>query len=326
MKLGIKTIEKLTQGALYFENRERYIYPYHYSKSQLEGFKREGFIDGWLERAHFHGGVFVRFITDATELCLTYKPSSFSSNQNTIDIYVDNNLHTSKHLDNSKKQALTCNFRHGFKEITIYLPFDCQLGLRSIEINGTYRSIKKRTKKLLIIGDSITQGYGANISSCAYVNALERKTNLDIVAQGIGGYRFEPCDINKIEGYEPDGVISALGTNYYESHHKESGEYDYENSTSKYFERLSKLYSDKQILCITPLWRDDNVDMERLLYCIEVIKREASKYENITIVDGFDLVPHCKSCFDDNLHPNEYGSELYAQNLAGVIKELGIFD
>ena len=318
MKLGIKTIEKLTQGALYFENREGYLYPYHYSKEQLEHFKREGFIDGWLDRAYFHGGIFLRFITDATEMTLTCKPSGFSSDQNTVDVYVDQHLYTSYHIDSEKNQRIFCEFGKGEKQITVYLPFDCQLGLRFLEINGRYRSVKPKGKKVLIIGDSITQGYGAVISSCAYVNALERKTGLNIVAQGIGGYRFEPMDIIKIKGYEPDFVISALGTNYYEDL-----SYDYEKNAREYFEKLSNLYFDKQILCITPLWRF-GVDKERFEWCIETMKKEALKHENITVIDGYDLIPHVKSCFDDGVHPNEYGSELYATNLASVIKELNL--
>ena len=316
MKLGVKTIEKLTQGALYFENRGGYLFPYHYSKNQLEHFKREGFIDGWLDRAYFHGGVFVRFITDATNMTLTYKPYGFSSDQNTIDVFVDNILFESQHIDREGKQTLECEFRHGVKQITIYLPFDCQLGLKSIDLNGAYRSVKNKGKKTLIIGDSITQGYGAIISSCAYVSALERKTGLNIVAQGIGGYRFEPADVIKIENYEPELIISALGTNYYDDL-----TYDYEKNASEYLKNLAELYKDKQILCLTPLWRFD-ADMVRFTWCINTMKKEASKYENITVIDGFDLVPNVDECFSDKVHPNAYGSEQLATNLMKFMKEI----
>lgn len=39
-------------------------------------------------------------------------------------------------------------------------------------------------------------------------------------------------------------------------------------------------------------------------------------------VDGFEMIPHVSQVFCDNLHPNTWGYEMYANNLIKKIKEL----
>ena len=62
---------------------------------------------------------------------------------------------------------------------------------------------------------------------------------------------------------------------------------------------------------------------DRFVWCREIATNEALKYDNITVIDGFDLVPHVHECFCDKVHPNAYGYELMANNLAFIFKEIG---
>ena len=77
------------------------------------------------------------------------------------------------------------------------------------------------------------QGAGPNVASLAYANGLVRELGYDILAQGIGGYRYEPNDIMKIDGFEPDKIIVALGTNWYDD-----SSYDYELNVSEFYKKL----------------------------------------------------------------------------------------
>ena len=52
------------------------------------------------------------------------------------------------------------------------------------------------------------------------------------------------------------------------------------------------------------------------------IKNIVSKYKNITVVDGFKLVPHLSEYFLDNLHPNCLGTEVYGRNLVEEIRRI----
>ena len=101
----------------------------------------------------------------------------------------------------------------GKKRVFVYLPCESRLDIKNFTVNGKYESVKSNGKRLLIIGDSITQGAGPEISSSAYINVLSRKTGYNILGQGVGGYRYEPGDLMKIDGFEPEKIIVFLGTN-----------------------------------------------------------------------------------------------------------------
>jgi len=55
----------------------------------------------------------------------------------------------------------------------------------------------------------------------------------------------------------------------------------------------------------------------------ENVKKIAGQYPNVTVVDGFKLVPHLPEYYLDKLHPNVIGAELYARNLVDAIRRTG---
>jgi hypothetical protein len=169
----------------------------------------------------------------------------------------------------------------------------------------------------LIIGDSITQGAGPSIASLAYANALSRELGYNVLAQGIGGYRYEPNDVMAVDGFIPDKIIVALGTNWYDVE-----SYDYELNVIEFYKRLNETFPKIPVLSITPLWRGNVEDWERFMWCIDKIKNVCAEYDNIKVVDGFTLVPNTNECFSDKVHPNAFGSIMYSTNLIKAIKKL----
>jgi TnpA family transposase len=54
----------------------------------------------------------------------------------------------------------------------------------------------------------------------------------------------------------------------------------------------------------------------------KVIRREAAKYTGVSVVEGFELVPHDSSYYADTfLHPNTEGFAFFTENLAKYITE-----
>ena len=90
----------------------------------------------------------------------------------------------------------------------------------------------------------------------------------------------------------------------------------------EYYETLIGIYGTEiPIFCITPLWRGDNPDgVPTLIKFCENIKKIVSAYPNITVIDGFTLVPHLPEYFLDNLHPNALGTEVYGREVAERVK------
>ena len=120
----------------------------------------------------------------------------------------------------------------------------------------------------------------------------------------------------KMDGYHPDKIIVALGTNQYESETMVDVE--------EYYETLIGIYGNEiPILCISPIWRGDGLEKFDIFkrFC-DNIKKIAGSYKNVTVVDGFTLVPNLSEYYLDNLHPNGLGTENYGRNLVEAIHKV----
>ena len=321
MKLSYKTLIKFAKGTLHYTVEKGYLTLYRYSKEQLDFMAREDYDRGWRSYAKFTGGIRLEFKTDAENIAFDYRASNSHERGNTVDLYIDGVLHGVYTIGDKLKGHIAFSLPQGEKRVTIYLPGESRLDIKNFTLDGGYKTIKDKGQKILIIGDSITQGAGPHIASAAYLHSLTRKTGYNIVGQGIGGYRYEARDLRTLPEFVPDKIIVFLGTNYYHEGCLESCGYDYAPAVVDFYKRLNELYPNTPILSITPLWRCNETVWTRFLWCIERIKEACAPYKNVTVVDGFTLIPNVAECFSDGIHPNAYGSELLAANLYRVMKE-----
>lgn len=322
MRLSNKTVKKFFKGAVYFEEENGYLTAYRYSKAQLDYMADPSYDWGWRMWAKFSGSIKMEFKTDSQTLSFEYSASHMHERANTIDLYINGVLSQVHHIGDRLKGRVQFEMPCGEKHITVYLPGESRLDIKNFTIDGNYKSVKDKGQRLLAIGDSITQGAGPQFASAAYLNSLWRKTGYNILGQGIGGYRYEAKDLMRVDGFEPEKILVFLGTNYYDEACRESCGYDYESAVYDFYKRLNELYPETPVISVTPLFRTNDTDMARLKWCSQTIKKACSAYENITVADGFDLMPNVEECLSDGVHPNAYGSELLAANLAKLMKEI----
>jgi hypothetical protein len=121
----------------------------------------------------------------------------------------------------------------------------------------------------------------------------------------------------KMDGYKPEKIIVALGANQFGC--------ETMTDVEEYYETLIGLYGREiPILCISPIWRGDHPEgMDTLARFCENVKKIASSYPNVTVVDGFKLVPHLNEYYLDSLHPNCLGTETFGRNLVEEIRKSG---
>jgi hypothetical protein len=302
-------------GAYEFEETEDgYLQAFQYSKKQIEYFK--GAMDFWYERCTASSAKTLEFTTSARKVAFDYKiiwKGSADSFELCVNGLVTDIVYVKDVLDTGR---IEWELPEGEKNVIIYLTADETVLIRNFEADARVTRAKKN-EKVLWLGDSITQGYGPLRSSCTYVSVANRLLNYDIINQGIGGYVYDKNSLMKMEGYNPDKIIVALGTNQY-------GDKDM-SVVEEYYETLIGIYgSDIPILCISPLWRGDNLEALPVLYAFcENVKKIAGRYKNVQIIDGMKLVPHLPEYFLDNLHPNCFGCEVYGRNLVEEIRRLG---
>ena len=316
MRLTNEELKEIYCGALYFEETEEgYLKANQYTKPQMDYFEKAFLM--WYERCDASSAKTIEFKTDATKVSFEYK-LIWKCSEDSVELAIDGLATEIAYLkDIDMEGSISWDMPEGEKNVTIYLPSDATMLVRNFEIDSTYECVQKN-EKVLWLGDSITQGYGPLRSYQTYVSVANRILNYDILNQGIGGYIYDKKSLMKMEGYEPDKIIVALGTNQY-------GDENAPDMVREYYETLIGIYGEEiPILVITPLWRGDNLEGVPTLekFCA-TIREIVGKYKNIKVVDGFKLVPHLEEYYLDNLHPNGLGTEVYGRNLVEEIRRIG---
>lgn len=314
MKLTKEQLKAIYHGALWYqETEDGYLQAFQYTKEQNEYFEKVS--DFWFERCTASTAKTLEFVTEATSCSFEYK-FLWVGSEDSVELWIDGQAAEIRYVkDMEKEGALSFDLPEGSKNVMIYLPADATVVIRNFEINGTYKQAEKK-EKVLWMGDSITQGFGPLRSGHTYVSVANRLLNYDIINQGIGGYVYDKNVLMQMYDYKPDKIIISMGTNQFGTESMEGIE--------EYYELLKEIYGDTPVLCILPLWRDDVPNgLPTLIKFCNNLKKIAEKYSNVTVVDGFKLVPHLPEYFLDKLHPNCLGCEVYGRNLVLEIQKTG---
>ncbi len=313
MKLTNEELQNIYFGAYSFsETEDGYLMAHQYTKEQEDYFEKA--FEFWFERCNASTAKTIEISTEATKISFDYEILWIGS-EDSFELCIDGLITDIKYVkDIDKKGTITFDLPEGDKDVIIYMPADALAVIKNFEINADYKSAIKG-EKVLWLGDSITQGYGPLRSAQTYVSVANRLLNYDIINQGIGGYIYDPKVLVEMEGYRPNKIIVALGTNQYGTESMADIE--------EYYEILTNLYKDIPILAITPIWRGDNLEeLPTFIQFCERLKDIITKYDVVTMVEGWNLVPHREEYFLDNLHPNQLGTEVYARNLVREIERL----
>ena len=274
-------------GYIRFEEAEGYIFPKRFTKKQRDIVVSRKF----SPKQNATSSMFIEFFTDANEISFDFFicPGSTKECFN-IDV-LENGINTfNYHHDASdEKGRLLINLENtGEKLVTIYLPNLAGIGIKNFCVSGNIKK-HQRTLKILALGDSITQGYITQHPYATYVNMLAKSLNAYVLNQAIGGDVFF------------DGNLDDFN----------------------YFEKLRKIYPNKKIFALLPIFRGGIKGDIRNGYSLEDIRcqiKAAAEKNNIIVINCKNFIHHHKDYFwDKTLHPNELGFVFYAQ---GLLKEM----
>jgi lysophospholipase L1-like esterase len=241
--------------------------------------------------------------------------------EDSFDVFIDDVKVAEPKPKSGKIRISFRNPKHKPVTVKICFPIFAEIGIKEIRCNGQTKAINSGKEKMYCFGDSITQGFVAGSPSCSYAARLADALNLDALNQGVGSYYFMDESLVGLETLpKPKLITVAYGTNDW------TVMPDIETirlNIRQYFNKLNKLFPDTPILVITPIWRGDMDVLQpsgSLEDVIKVIEEETSVYENITIIDGFDISSHNIEDYADGfLHPNKGGFGIMAE---GIVKEI----
>lgn len=211
-------------------------------------------------------------------------------------------------------------------------------------------------KKVLFLGDSITEGVGTSAPEKSYVSVFAELSHARVQNYGIGGTRISrqrtPSE-NPVWDQDflsraaqmdehADVVVVFGGTNDFGHGDAELGdfhsrsEYTFYGALHLLCQKLLQRYPQAEIVFLTPLHRGDEQDttngygrkrMPLVRYVDAII--EVAGYYGLPVLDLFrtsGLQPNLPVIRDtyvpDELHPNDAGARKIAQRLMGFLSVL----
>ena len=214
-----------------------------------------------------------------------------------------------------------------------------------------------QNKKILFLGDSITEGYGPQDIENVYWKRLERNCGCISVGYGISGTRSarqQKPSVNPREDQyfrsrvasmdqDADVVVVFGGTNDYGHGDAAIGHFD-DRTDDTFYGALHNLYTDliakyptAQLVVMTPLHRvgENKVYNDFGVRCVGSLQdyvniiMEVAGYYGIPVLDLHRLsgiqpeVPALREAYaPDGLHPNDAGHALLYSRLKGFLETL----
>ena len=201
--------------------------------------------------------------------------------------------------------------------VGIYFPNMAGIRIRNVNLPEDFAPVVKK-RKLLALGDSITQGFKAIFEHHTYVNILADAVDAEVVNQGLGGDVFYPDNLDPELPFAPDLITVAYGVNDWTQNIL------FTDRSQRYLERLTEIYPETPIVMLLPIWcvGDLGIHDGHTLPEVRAFLREvASRFPTVRVVDTVDFVPHLREYYlPDGVHPNDLGFLYYGTRLAEYFK------
>ena len=209
------------------------------------------------------------------------------------------------------------------RHVRVWLPCLTSCAVRDVFFDGGCLSPVAERPALLVLGDSITQGFVADQPAGTWAARLARGAGLDLVNQGVGGQVFQPGSLWGMEELDPAAIIVEFGENY-----------RYEPCSSSAIGRDVRAYLAEVALAWpeTPTWvlgvppHTEDVYPTHPRSCFAevdgIIADAVARRPSMTLVDAAALLDGERLgelLADGSDHPGAAGQEQFAERLRAVM-------
>lgn len=207
------------------------------------------------------------------------------------------------------------------RTVCVHLSQSVELSFRAVTVEdgASVTYVERPERKLLCLGDSITQGMDSLSPMTAYTTQLARLLDAELLNQGVGGHIFDVASFDADLSYDADWITIAYGTNDWNGNKSVA---DIRKNVCDYLEKVTARYPAKPIYVLSPIWRvigDEVREGGTLWDFSRVILETADTFTHVMCVDGLTLMPHQEHLLPDGTHPNDEGFLHYALNLYRAI-------
>lgn len=319
MFLNLDQMKSITRGVTRVEQENGYYRFFRFTDAQSQVYLDAG-IQDFYNKSFGSAGVRLAFRTNSKRFAFHYRLKTASARSSAwFDVYENGVLieHFGCPDDSIREAHIEIPLQVGESDVEIYLPWTCRTDLTSVEMeDGASLIPLHRKHRMICFGDSITHGYYASYPSMTYAAHIARLLNADEINKGIGGERFRPELLDLPDDVAPEIITVGYSTNDWNY----ITPVEFEEKCTAFYSRLAELYPRARIYGISPVWRTDatkETPYGAPCYTVhDQMQRICEKIPNVTLIRGWDLVPHVKEFYGDLwLHPNDLGFGVYAENL-----------
>lgn len=336
MKLNLDQIRSVTSGAVQITQETDGFHFFRFTKEQME--LEHPYVPHLKRKFCATAGIKLSFRTDSCSLYLrTDMTIGSGRGYYALDVVVNGVLCGG--IDNFSHLELPDNYTElvyeravhetdielgeGEKEVSIYFPWGACTVLQELALDdGSHMDSLVPSKKILVFGDSIAQGYDVLRPSCHHVSKLGLALDAAVYNKALGGAVSFPELAQARESFDPDYILVAYGTNDWRKIPLD----DFLIRYRALLTAVGENYPAAQVFLVTPIWRKDSdvtyaagpfSDIARHIHGI------AADFPSFHIIYGMDLIPHKESFYADQyLHPNDDGFDQYFNHLWPQIERL----
>ena len=209
--------------------------------------------------------------------------------------------------------------------VCVWLPCLAGCEVRGVSGDGTFIESVEKAGQLLVLGDSIAQGYVTCDPGLNWPNRIAAGLGLELVNQGVGGQVFQPGTlVGMADVVRPEQVIVEFGANYRFEPCQASR---VEQEVRTYLYEVATAWPEVPTWVLTPLPHTELAYPTHERSCAAqvegIIRRCASRHANMRVVDGATLLDGSdlpRLLADDSDHPGPAGQAMLAERLAFVME------
>lgn len=335
MKLDLQQIKSITQGAQRITEENGAIWFSRFTEEEMALYLSR---PDYVSRAKGTAGIQMEFMTDATSLFLqvTTPEEPWYHSFFAYDILVDGipvgqlrnfignpeNGHYAKAVFPTDHPSGSFALGAGIKKVRIVFPWSMSLGLEAMELgDASFIDPVKKSKRMLIYGDSITQGACSLYPSQTYATLLADWLDAHAISKAVGSESYFPELAEAASAPEPDYITVAYGCNDWCTYTEE----EFTDRCRRFWAAICRHYPNAKKFALTPIWYMDWQNVKTFgpfESLARIIRSVTAEFPDITVIDCTDFVSRDNAHFGDLwIHPNHTGFGLYFKNLKQALQK-----
>lgn len=208
--------------------------------------------------------------------------------------------------------------------VRLWLPCLSPSLVRSVRCDGSYLRPVAEKDALLVLGDSISQGYVAQDPARSWTALLAEHLGLDLLNQGVGGQVFQPGSLADLaRAVTPAAIVVAFGANY---RYEPCQASRVGPEIRAYLAEVAAAWPEVPTWVVTPLPSSEELYPTHPASCFSevaaLIARAAARWPQMRLVDGAALLDEDRLgelCADGADHPGAAGQRLLFERLSFAV-------